>query len=107
VAALVARGVLCDMQEPILNGQVMARVASGHRSAAATINQTGWLVGLMLGSAASGVLQERWGWAHAFSITVLSSVVLSVAFSRSVGRNRGAAGEAAGTEPGVQLPQTG
>jgi MFS family permease len=91
VSALVTRGLLCDMQEPILNGQVMARVAPGRRSAAATVNQAGWLVGLMIGSAASGVLQERGGWESAFSITVASSVVLCAAFVYPLRRRGGAA----------------
>lgn len=100
VFALIARGLLCDVQEPILNGQVMARVASRRRSAAATLNQTGWLIGLMGGSAASGVLQERWGWEAAFSLTVVSSVALGAVFARSVGGgSRRAAVESDGPGP--------
>lgn len=88
---LVARGLLADMQEPILNGQVMARVTPERRPAAATANQAVWLVGMMLGSAASGVLQEHWGWDAAFSISVLCAVALSVLFARSAIRERVAA----------------
>ena len=88
VVALIARGLLADMQEPILNGQVMAGVAPQQRSAAATANQAVWLVGMMLGSAVSGVLQEVGGWELAFSLTVLSSVALAAVFTQSVAHER-------------------
>lgn len=84
VVALMARGLLADVQEPILNGQVMTRVAPQQRSAAATANQTVWLIGMMLGSAASGWLQEVSGWEAGFSLTVLSSVALTLVFAANL-----------------------
>lgn len=96
VLCLVCRGMLSDMQEPMLNGHVMARIVVSQRSAAATVNQAVWLVGLMIGSAGSGVLQEHWGWEAAFSVSVLSSLVLGGIFARSViGNQRSGVAEAA------------